>query len=295
MFDFKKQRLFFILSLILFACNSKKILPEYTGKAGEIILVIENGISKKYTKSLKNILEREIDFLAQSEKQFNVFTVSENNFKGVYKKYRNVIFLKKSDKNNINLTENIWAKNQLVYTFSVNQNFDYLNTIKSNLTKISATINKKEISRLQTNYKTNSAINNTLKKYNIQLKIPQQYFIAKNNDSLFWLRKETKETSLGIIGYHNSFERDSVLKYNIPGPSKGSYMKTKVFSKYKNTEVVRGIWELENDFMGGPFVERKIKTKSKILNVLGYVYAPNKNKRELLREVEAIITTINVN
>jgi hypothetical protein len=54
---------------------------------------------------------------------------------------------------------------------------------------------------------------------------------------------------------------------------------------------MRGLWRVEHDFMGGPFVSYTFVDwrKNQIVTVFGYVYQPNKAKRNLLRQVEAII------
>ena len=50
------------------------------------------------------------------------------------------------------------------------------------------------------------------------------------------------------------------------------------------------MWNMENAFMGGPFVQYAFvdKTEEKLICVDGYVFAPKFEKREFLRELEAI-------
>ena len=89
----------------------------------------------------------------------------------------------------------------------------------------------------------------------------------------------------------------------MPGPNKGSY---KIIEKlaepvskiidFKNHYAVeiRNIWTVENNFMAGPSVILAIVNEKKgtILIVEGFVYYPRENKRELLRELEALISTM---
>ncbi|HNZ72795.1 MAG TPA: DUF4837 family protein, partial [Prolixibacteraceae bacterium] len=53
---------------------------------------------------------------------------------------------------------------------------------------------------------------------------------------------------------------------------------------------VRGLWQVENDFMGGPFVSLSILDvlKRRVVTVEGFVYAPANKKRNLLQQVEAM-------
>ena len=59
----------------------------------------------------------------------------------------------------------------------------------------------------------------------------------------------------------------------------------------------RGLWKVENDFMGGPFVGYSFLNpqRSEIFTIIGYVYNPNKNKRDLLRQMESMIYSIDFN
>ena len=54
---------------------------------------------------------------------------------------------------------------------------------------------------------------------------------------------------------------------------------------------VRGLWRVENDKMGGPFISVSTLSKDQqnIITIEGYVYAPNFKKRALLKELEAVI------
>jgi len=56
---------------------------------------------------------------------------------------------------------------------------------------------------------------------------------------------------------------------------------------------MRGLWKVQNDFMGGPFVNVSFldSVNNRIICMDAYVYRPNKDKRELLRELEAVMYT----
>ena len=57
---------------------------------------------------------------------------------------------------------------------------------------------------------------------------------------------------------------------------------------------IRGLWELENGFMGGPFVSHSVydRNRQRIVTVEGYVYYPNQKKCVKVRQLEAIIYTL---
>lgn len=59
---------------------------------------------------------------------------------------------------------------------------------------------------------------------------------------------------------------------------------------------IRGLWRMENDFMGGPFISLSMldEKRGRILTAEGYVFAPQFDKINYLREVEAVIKTVRV-
>jgi hypothetical protein len=54
---------------------------------------------------------------------------------------------------------------------------------------------------------------------------------------------------------------------------------------------IRGLWELNKGFMGGPFISHSTLDTSNnmIITVEVYVYNPNNKKRSLMRQMEAIV------
>ena len=99
--------------------------------------------------------------------------------------------------------------------------------------------------------------------------------------------------------------RDSIVEKYIPGPIDGSYMTTdKEFLKpvFKTLPdfpagyavETRGLWNVVGDFMAGPFVSYSIVNpeSDKIITAEGWVYYPNKDKRDLLRQLESILYSL---
>ena len=61
-----------------------------------------------------------------------------------------------------------------------------------------------------------------------------------------------------------------------------------------NIVELRGLWELENGFMGGPFISHSVydAARNRIVTVDGYLYYPNQKKRVKLKQLEAIIYSL---
>jgi hypothetical protein len=92
---------------------------------------------------------------------------------------------------------------------------------------------------------------------------------------------------------------------HIPGPSEGSFMTTDkefvppITSRTQNFVTdfaveTRGMWNLIGDYMAGPFLSYTFVNpkNNQLITVEGYVYAPNKDKRDHLRQLEALIYSI---
>jgi len=53
----------------------------------------------------------------------------------------------------------------------------------------------------------------------------------------------------------------------------------------------RGVWEMENDFMGGPFISYLIhnEKEGKLVLLNGFVYAPSQDKRNYMQEIATVL------
>jgi hypothetical protein len=96
--------------------------------------------------------------------------------------------------------------------------------------------------------------------------------------------------------------RDSMMMENIQGGEPGQFIKTDAESVTLSEEgydgkymsIARGLWYMENDIMGGPFVSHSIvdEVHNRMVVVEAFVYAPNKLKRNFMRKLEASLYTL---
>ena len=58
----------------------------------------------------------------------------------------------------------------------------------------------------------------------------------------------------------------------------------------------RGTWEVQGDFMGGPFINYLVKDSinNRTLYIEGIVFSPSQRKRDNIIELEAIIKTLKI-
>jgi len=97
--------------------------------------------------------------------------------------------------------------------------------------------------------------------------------------------------------------RDSIGKNYFEGTYEGSYMSTELMipPSIENTEIsgmfaieTRGLWRMNGDFMGGPFLSYTIydEKNDRILTIESLLYGPTAKKRNVVLEMEAMMRSI---
>jgi hypothetical protein len=250
------------------------------------------------------------------------------------RQHRNIIFVTigpdGNDNPGVKVTRDKWSSHQIIFTINSPDESDFYKIIQNDLNSITGLINQTENDRLADKYRKNNneQIEQILfKNFGLELYLPDDCKIAKEEKDFIWIKRErtryigntAHEITQGFLVYRYPYStaqsldpasilsaRDSVLKKYVPGPEKGSYMTTEyrldpvssVLSKNdRYTVLTSGLWRVENYFMGGPF--RSFTTLSNdetyVISVSGFVFAPKFDKREYIREVEAVLSTIRLN
>ncbi len=127
---------------------------------------------------------------------------------------------------------------------------------------------------------------------------------------MFWTEPYWAD-SLQMTFQNRLINRDSTLKKFVAGTVKGTYMGTEYSEyydpigrafKYQGHDAteIRGLWIYDGDTFvggGGPFVQYSIvnESKNEIVTISGYVYGPSFDKREYIRELDAMLSTIKLN
>ena len=83
---------------------------------------------------------------------------------------------------------------------------------------------------------------------------------------------------------------DSIFAQYLIGGKQGTYVKIEpACPPYYFENTYRGLWKLENGFMGGPFLIKTYFVEGKIVVNVGLVFAPQSRKRKYIKELEAIL------
>lgn len=320
----------FLLVLLFIAGSCKNDAPvlhtNVSGKANDLVVVISEDSWKGRPGELIKATFAQFQYgLPQEEPLFDIINIPPAAFQKIFKSNRNILQVTVSPtvlKPEMAIKENAWAYPQAVVEISA-QNVEQFETVfNANSGKILSYFLQAEKKRITANYEKyyEKTVYNILEKdFGVTMKVPPGFVIAMQKENFIWYRYETPEISQGIVLYTFPYEsdstftinyltakRDSVLKQYVAGTVEGSYMTTEkridqlfgITEHNKNyASETRGLWALENDFMGGPFIalDELDASNQRVVSAFGYVYAPSKDKRNYMQQVEAMIYSLKMN
>lgn len=316
-----------IAVLLVTSCEEKgkkKMLLDSSGKLNDVSVVIENQMWEgRVGEAIRDVLAAPIYGLPQDEPIFIINQIPPIVFTGFITKNRTVLKIETGKTAAILFDKNIYAQPQKVITVTGNTKDEIINLIKENASRIVETFKGIELLEKQKTIKK-SLYNTREIKDNLGLSInfPSAYkiskTIAKKDDKFYWIKRDTKTGYVNILLYELPLKtikrdtslinqvikiRDSIGKKYIGGPVDGSYMITQnVYTPYhgetilnnKPTLETKGMWNVKNAVMAGPFINYAIEDKvnNRWVVVEGFAYAPSVSKRDLIFELEAIIKSI---
>lgn len=313
---------FALLALSLLGCKSTPaLLPTVSGKAGEVLVVIEkNDWDSQLGESVRGVLADEYPFLPVQEARYSVSNVSHGGFIEMFQVHRNIVFFDinpQAASTGVKFIKDKWATPQCLVLVSAHtaEMADSLFRDKAEL--IIETIEQAERERVITNtrkYENKSVYPVVSKVFGGSVHVPSGYKLAKITDDFAWIQDKKQYTTQGIFVYRYPVGKDDftmenlvknrnrMLKANVPGMFEGTYMVTGTYwtpqtryLKYKGRDFAEthGMWEVEGDFMGGPFVSHAFYSPDGkyIVVAEAWVYAPKFDKRQYLRQTESLLYT----
>jgi hypothetical protein len=316
---------FLVLALVaVFAasCNdtSELVKQNVGGKAGEIIIVANKAEWESEPGSeLRSILATPYPYLPQSEPSYTLINIPHKSFTSLFEYHRNIIILKVDPelKAEFKAVEDVWAAPQTVIMITAPTKEEATRVIADNSEQLFNIINQAERNRIMRNSKRYEDValrQFVADKFGGSPYFPKGYSLKKQTDNFVWISYETTYINLGIFVYRIPYKDETsvqleqlmaatndIMQENVPGMVDNSYMTISSeilpglgVMKYKNRNFVemRGLWEVKNDFMGGPFVIHAFYDKNdpkSIIVVEGFVYAPRYDKRDYIRQVESIL------
>lgn len=319
-----------ITTLILSACkdNDKKTvyLPSISGAAYEVLLVIDDTLYRTPAgEAMYYVLNAPTPILPQPEPMFKMSKVAPNHFDNLLKATRNIVFVdvnpNKYTQAKINLSRNRWANTQALANVVAPDEESLKTLLETSGSTISDYFIMAERERMIDFYQSNinaEALRRVYQQFGSKIAVPTSMNKYEKKDNFLWITNGSALIRQDIVIYTTPYKsiddlthesimarRDSVMKANMPGGVEGSYMGTEYrylppvtnFVTHNNAwcAETRGLWKMKNgEHMGGPFVSltRVDEMNMQIITIEGFVFAPKYDKRNPLRQLEAMIYSL---
>ncbi len=318
----KKILLAFAVILALASCkNTKALLPNVSGKAGEIIVVIDkNDWEGNLGSRVRDLLACDCPWLAQKEPLYSLVNVPPGSFGDLFKVHRNILYFALSsqlDSAGVAYRHDVWAAPQCLVQISAHNSDEAAALLQENGKTIVSFVEQAERDRVIRNcvrYEEREIAPKVAEVFGGSPHFPMGYNLKKLTSGFGWIADEKQYTMQGILIYKYPAtgapdeltlsriieKRNEVLKENVPGMfentwmTTGKYMPPQIeYLRYRGRDFaqVRGLWEVENDYMGGPFVSHSFYSPDgeSVIVAEAFVYAPKFDKRQFLRQVESIL------
>jgi len=293
-------------------------------------------------KHIENSFEEPYPVLPQPENSIKITHVAFDKFEKIFKRFRNILIIAdiedQSDITKLTMEylgedlaakafnnpdffvgkkDNIWANDQYVVFLFAPGKPRLEEILKTKGDFVKNLFLKNDLNRYHKAVMSigeNKEIMKTIKdKHGFSIDIPGDYFVAKNNEEILWLRKETEEVSFNLLIHEavseNDFQnsgielRNYLGKKHVSSEIEGSYMVSDSTLPIETVMISingisayqsKGLWRLENDFMGGPFVSYYFQSpdKKKTYLIDAFVYAPGTKKKPQQRRLEALVATM---
>ena len=312
-----------LLASVIFASGckgTKALLPNVSGKACEIMVVID----KDYWEGplgdeVRLVLADEVPYLPQREPLFNLSNVPLSGFSDLFRVHRNIMLLQvdpQIDSVGIFFHKDVWAAPQSVVQVSSYTSDEAIELIKDNAPLIVSYFEQAERDRVIGNallYEDHSIADTVSAIFGGSLHFPQGYKLRMATDDFAWIAYDREYVYQDILIYKYTItekdpfsteniiaRRNEAMKENVPGMFENSYMTTSPVLeplvehvRYRNLDFMqtRGLWEVENDYMGGPFVAHSFYSQDgkDMIVTEAFVYAPRYDKRLYMLQAEALL------
>lgn len=314
---------------LLVSCSGERspVLSNVTGRAGEVVVVINNPVwESDGGRALGEVLISEYPALPQMERMFDVVRINHNAFSNIFKTHRNIVVVNVSENyqdTRMYVRTNVWSRPQILLEINSPSTESLHSFVNSNRERILGELEDAEKNRIKQynkQYEKHSLREELNKSFDLSLTFPPGYVMAVDTTDFAWVvfNPPTQERIQGVFVYQYDYrdpdtftpeflvnKRNQFLRKYVAGPSQNSYMTTEMelfplFDEYMQEGQyyarLRGLWKVQNDFMGGPFVSHTTldEERNRVVTVEGFVFEPNEKKRNLMRQVEAIVSSLEI-
>lgn len=320
------KKLYLLLTLLVLAfssCTKEMVFPVASGRPYEVLVVVDKDLWERPSgRALFEVLDTDVPGLPQSERSFRISQTTPDEMSNTLRIFRNVIVVdinpQMYTQTKLRFMRDKYAMEQIVLTINAPSEESFAEFCTRYRQDIVDFLTKTEMNRLivQLRKKYSKATYDLAwQMFECKFFAPEELKSWKKGTDFLWTSNNTATGMENICIYSYPYEgphtfnkqyvlhkRDSVMKENLPGEKPGMYMATDTLCTLVKPIVVhgqyameaRGLWYMENDCMGGPFVSisRVDEEAGKVIVAEGFVYAPEKMKRGLMRRLEGALYTL---
>ena len=310
--------------------GARVALPGKVGAAGELVVVAEPGIWAGVAgDTLQTIMAQPYPVLPQYEPMMDVVHLEPEMFDRFWKPHRNILVLEVADRvdtqtPSLTFFRNKYSRGQVYMVAKARTEDELAEVVASRGREMLSLLHAEEASRFAdiVALSPNEVLAREVQaQWGIQAVWPKDARLAKRTDEFWWIDRQLTRLKGGdnhdiqqgffihsepyvssdqLSLEHVLRRRDAVTRKHVPGPTAGSFMATerRFIPAYEELEFdghfaleVRGLWKMENDFMGGPFYSLTVvdDARGRLITIEGYAYAPYFDKRPYIREVEGLV------
>lgn len=317
-----------LIALACFSCKEDKnnYKPTSIGAVNSLAVVIDNDLWKgKVGDKVREHFAATVIGLTWEEPIFSINQMPTQVFSGSIRNSRNILYIQKDSVNVAHVKTDMYALPQKVGIVKGNTEEEIIKNLDRKAEEFISSFKNVELELTQKNFLKSLNKETVLQeKFGIKLNLPSIYRIDVQKDNFVWIERQIQKGTASIIAYEMPGDyfktdstlikdiirmRDSIGERYIPGtdvPGKVTHMRTEpAFSPSvfpveiagKEAWEVRGIWDIKNYPMAGPFLTYIIKDKEndRIMVLEGFVFAPATNKRDDIFQLEAIMKTVRFN
>lgn len=316
-------------ALLLLSCNQatstdqsasdQRILAPSSGTHSELLVVMPDELWEGETgATFREIYLADQEGLPQPEPYFDITRVEPQEVNRILEKTKSIFWAELSDTAFSKMQKDLWARPQRIVRITATNDHALSKSLKASSENIIREFRQHDMANIQNRLRKSSyaythenlkkmGIKNMLlhKGYDPTLDKPKlKMFTTKTLKTLQYVIVSSRPMQEGVVSVDDIIaHRDSIGKNYFEGSYDNSYMTTETLipPTVTPTEIggmyaleTRGLWRMEGDFMGGPFLSYSIydEKNNQILTVESLLYGPQAKKRNVVLEMEAMMRSI---
>ena len=195
-----------IAAVVSCKSNGRSLLPNVSGKAGEVIVVIDReGWEGNLGNEVRGLLARDVEFLPQREPLYSLVNLAPGSFTDMFKYHRNILIFNIDttvQKQGVVYRTDVWARPQCVIQLNASCADSAIVVLKDNGENVAGAIEQAERNRVIANtllYEEGKLGDVVDEMIGGKVHFPMGYSLKKKADDFFWFAVVKQYTTLGVV------------------------------------------------------------------------------------------------